>query len=186
MRNLRTGKIRAHLVTSVGMLALTAGAALAQSAPAQQANAEDETVIVSASRISIAGYQEPTPVSVIDSGQLQQAANADIGQTLRQLPMMGTAQSPQNGTQGNAGNSGAVGISSINLRNLGVTRTLWAASGMLTGWGVRGRSAISLHDLREFRLVADRPLPFEVDGDYLGERDNVLFTSVPSAIRVIC
>ncbi|HTM19179.1 MAG TPA: TonB-dependent receptor, partial [Kofleriaceae bacterium] len=77
-----------------------------------------------------AGYTAPTPVSVIDSGQLQQAANADIGQTLRQLPMMGTAQSPQNGTQGNAGNSGAVGISSINLRNLGVTRTLVLVDGL--------------------------------------------------------
>lgn len=148
MRNFRTGKVRAHLVTSVGLLALTAGAALAQNstnsppptvvaqnAPEQQANAaSNETVIVSASRISIAGYQEPTPVSVIDSGQLQQAANADIGQTLRQLPMMGTAQSPQNGTQGNAGNSGAVGISSINLRNLGVTRTLVLVDGQRQVW----------------------------------------------------
>ena len=78
------------------------------------------------------------------------------------------------------------GLDLVVLRRLGVTRTLWAASGMLTGHGVRGRSAISLHDLREFRLVADRPLPFEVDGDYLGEREDVHFTSVPSAIRVIC
>ena len=93
-----------------------------------------ETVVVSASRISIAGYTAPTPVSVVDSGQLQQAANADIGQTLRQLPMMGTAQSPQNGTQGNAGNSGAVGISSINLRNLGVTRTLVLIDGEREVW----------------------------------------------------
>ncbi|MES2291838.1 MAG: TonB-dependent receptor [Pseudomonadota bacterium] len=90
--------------------------------------------MVSASRISIAGYTAPTPVSVIDSGQLQQAANADIGQTLRQLPMMGTSQSPQNGTQGNAGNSGAVGISSINLRNLGVTRTLVLIDGQREVW----------------------------------------------------
>ncbi|MBN9544720.1 MAG: TonB-dependent receptor [Alphaproteobacteria bacterium] len=136
MRNVRTKKVRAHLVASVGVLALTAGAALAQNAPAQQqTNAENsETVVVSASRISIAGYTAPTPVSVIDSGQLQQAANADIGQTLRQLPMMGTAQSPQNGTQGNAGNSGAVGISSINLRNLGVTRTLVLIDGEREVW----------------------------------------------------
>jgi diacylglycerol kinase family enzyme len=27
---------------------------------------------------------------------------------------------------------------------------------------------------------------FEVDGDYLGERDDVRFTSVPAALRVIC
>ena len=93
-----------------------------------------ETVVVSASRISIAGYTAPTPVSVIGAEQLQQAANADIGQTLRQLPMMGTAQSPQNGTNGNAGNSGAVGISSINLRNLGVIRTLVLVDGEREVW----------------------------------------------------
>ncbi len=108
---------------------------VAQNAPDQQANSQGlETVVVSASRISIAGYTAPTPVSVVDSGQLLQAANADIGQTLRQLPMMGTAQSPQNGTQGNAGNSGAVGISSINLRNLGVTRTLVLVDGEREVW----------------------------------------------------
>ena len=149
MRSLGTGKFRAHLVTSVGMLALTTGAALAQevtpqapaqsvvaqNAPDQQAKSQGpETVVVSASRIAIAGYTAPTPVSVISSDQLQQAANADIGQTLRQLPMMGTAQSPQNGTNGNAGNSGAVGISSINLRNLGVTRTLVLVDGEREVW----------------------------------------------------
>ena len=149
MRSLGTRNFRAHLVTSVGMLALTTGAALAQdvspripdqtvvaqNTPSQQTNSQGlETVVVSASRISIAGYTAPTPVSVIDSGQLQQAANADIGQTLRQLPMMGTSQSPQNGTQGNAGNSGAVGISSINLRNLGVTRTLVLIDGEREVW----------------------------------------------------
>ena len=149
MRSLGTGKVRAQLVTSVGMLALTAGAALAQqatppvtpptvvaqNAPDQQASAAGlETVVVSASRISIAGYEAPTPVSVIGAEALQQAANADIGQTLRQLPMMGTAQSPQNATQGNAGNSGAVGISSVNLRNLGVVRTLVLVDGEREVW----------------------------------------------------
>ena len=73
-------------------------------------------------------------MSVVDSGQLQQAANNDIGETLRQLPMMGTAQSPVAATQGNAGNSGAVGISSINLRNLGVTRTLVLIDGDREVW----------------------------------------------------
>jgi diacylglycerol kinase family enzyme len=78
------------------------------------------------------------------------------------------------------------GLDLVAMDKLGVVRTLWAASGMLTGRGVRGRSRLALHDLREFRLVADRPMPFEVDGDYLGEREEVHFLSVPSAIRVIC
>jgi iron complex outermembrane recepter protein len=134
-------RLRAAYMVSTAAVALAfASSALAQNAaaPVQTAQADQsaplETVVVSASRISIAGYTAPTPVSVVDSGQLQQAANTDIGQTLRQLPMMGTSQSPQNATQGNAGNAGATGISSLNLRNLGVTRTLVLIDGEREVW----------------------------------------------------
>jgi diacylglycerol kinase family enzyme len=78
------------------------------------------------------------------------------------------------------------GLDLIAMRRLRTLGTLWAAGGMLTGRGVRGRGSMSLHDVREFRLVADRPMPFEVDGDYLGERDAVAFHSIPAALRVIC
>ena len=121
--------------TAFAQQAATPPTVVAQNTPEQQTAAEiAETVVVSASRISIAGYTAPTPVSVIDSGQLLQAANNDIGETLRQLPMMGTAQSPIAATQGNAGNAGATGISSINLRNLGVTRTLVLVDGEREVW----------------------------------------------------
>jgi len=69
---------------------------------------------------------------------------------------------------------------------LGVVRTLWSAGGMLTSRGLRGRQVLSLADLREFTLAADRPLHLQVDGDYLGERESVHFHSVPAAIRVVC
>jgi len=115
--------------------AATPPTVVAQNAPQQTAaNEVSETVEVSASRISIAGYTAPTPVSVIDSNSLQQAANNDIGETLRQLPMMGSSQSPIAATEGNAGNAGATGISSINLRNLGVTRTLVLIDGDREVW----------------------------------------------------
>ncbi len=85
---------------------------------------EIEQVVVSASRIQIAGYQQPTPVSVVGAAQLLEAANADIGDTLRAMPSMGTSQTPEKGTSSNAGQTGALGISGINLRNLGATRNL--------------------------------------------------------------
>jgi diacylglycerol kinase family enzyme len=78
------------------------------------------------------------------------------------------------------------GLELAALRRMGTVRTLWAAGGMLTSRGLHGRSVVSLPDLREFRLVADRPLHFQVDGDYLGQRESVHFHSVPAAIRVIC
>src|SRR5580704_4689932 len=77
-----------------------------------------EQVVGSASRIQIAGYQQPTPVSVVGAAQLLEAANADVGDTLREMPSMGNSQTPEKGTNGNAGNSGALGISGINPRNL--------------------------------------------------------------------
>jgi len=83
-----------------------------------------EQVVVSASRIQIAGYQQPTPVSVVGASQLLEAANADVGDTLRQMPSMGNSATPEKGTNGNAGNSGALGVSGINLRNLGANRNL--------------------------------------------------------------
>jgi len=88
-----------------------------------------EQVVVSASRIQIAGYQQPTPVSVIGATQLLEAANADVGDTLREMPSMGNSQTPEKGTNGNAGNSAALGVSGINLRNLGPTRNLVLVDG---------------------------------------------------------
>src|ERR1700683_3187677 len=88
-----------------------------------------EQVVVSASRIQIAGYQQPTPVSVIGATQLLEAANADVGDTLREMPSMGNSQTPEKGTNANAGNSAALGVSGINLRNLGPTRNLVLVDG---------------------------------------------------------
>jgi len=49
-----------------------------------------------------------------------------------------------------------------------------------------GRQMLTLHDLSEFTLRAARPLAFQLDGDYLGDRTKVTFTAVPDAIRVFC
>ncbi|MEU6075531.1 diacylglycerol kinase family protein [Micromonospora sp. NPDC047074] len=50
----------------------------------------------------------------------------------------------------------------------------------------RGRQVLRLHDLDEFTLLSGRPQAFQLDGDYLGEREKVRFTSIPAALRVIC
>ena len=49
-----------------------------------------------------------------------------------------------------------------------------------------GRKVLRLHDLAEFTLHATRPQPFQLDGDYVGEREKVRFMAVPEALRVIC
>lgn len=48
----------------------------------------------------------------------------------------------------------------------------------------RGRGVLLLHDLAEFEITASRPTAFQVDGDYLGEREQVRFASVPQALTI--
>ena len=47
------------------------------------------------------------------------------------------------------------------------------------------RHLVQLHDEAEFTLTADRPMPFQLDGDYLGERESVTFRSTPNALQVL-
>jgi diacylglycerol kinase family enzyme len=78
------------------------------------------------------------------------------------------------------------GLDLVAMKRLRTVGTLWAASGMLFGDGLRGRAALVLPDLSEFRIVADHPVHLQIDGDYLGERESVTFRSHPNAIRVVC
>jgi diacylglycerol kinase family enzyme len=49
-----------------------------------------------------------------------------------------------------------------------------------------GARLLRLHDVNEFTLTATVPQPFQLDGDYLGEREKVRFAAVPAALRVVC
>lgn len=49
----------------------------------------------------------------------------------------------------------------------------------------RGRRLVLLHDVPEIRISAERPTPLQVDGDYVGERDEVTFTAEPAVLRVV-
>ncbi|NUP60988.1 MAG: diacylglycerol kinase family lipid kinase [Nonomuraea sp.] len=48
-----------------------------------------------------------------------------------------------------------------------------------------GRHLVQLHDEPEFTLTAARPVAFQLDGDYLGERESVTFRSTPNALQVL-
>ena len=48
-----------------------------------------------------------------------------------------------------------------------------------------GKRVVLLHDLPGFTLTADGPLPFQLDGDELGDRQSVVLRSVPQALSVV-
>jgi len=100
-------------------------AAISANAQAQEQQAQNvENVTVSASRISIQGYEAPTPVTVIGAETLQRDAKVDIGDAIRELPSVGISDSPGNGSHSGNASQGDAGIDTISLRGLGVVRTL--------------------------------------------------------------
>jgi diacylglycerol kinase family enzyme len=87
----------------------------------------------------------------------------------------------------NPGASFDTGLDLLAFRHLGTIGTLRTLRQMLTERTEppRGRSVVAAHDLPEIRLSADRPLAFQLDGEYMGEVEEVRLRSVPHALRVI-
>ena len=79
------------------------------------------------------------------------------------------------------------GLDLLAFRRLGTIGTARTLRQMLTDRTEppRGRSVVAAHDLPEIRLSADRPLAFQLDGEYMGEVEEVRLRSVPHALRVI-
>ena len=97
------------LASSLSALALTLPALVSPAkaaAPQAAAAGEVEEVIVSASRINISGYEQPTPVTVVDTAALERDAQAALGGLFRSLPSFGVAASPDT-------NEGAQGVSVV-------------------------------------------------------------------------
>jgi len=117
--------------TSRAWIGLTATSAIAllAFAPAQAQTAAEATdeIVVTGSRIVRDGYQAPTPTTVLTSEQFQQQAAPNVIDYLTTLPSFAGNYTPQTSTQNIS--AGTAGTSSVNLRNLGLTRTLVLVNG---------------------------------------------------------
>ncbi len=63
-----------------------------------------------------------------------------------------------------------------------IGRMLLARAGQVE---LGGRYVLSLHDQKMISLRASRPVAFQIDGEYVGERDYVTFQAVPQALRIV-
>jgi diacylglycerol kinase family enzyme len=80
------------------------------------------------------------------------------------------------------------GLDLYGLRTLRTVSTLRQVRQVVSRRAIepRGRAALHRHDLGGFRVTAARPVALQVDGEPLGERAEVVFRSVPDALRVVC
>ena len=117
-------KILSRLMLGGSVVALAAGSSYAQGGNGDAL----ETVVVSASRIAIAGYTAPTPVTIVGAAELEANAKNDLGDAIRQLPAVQGA-SPQSGSSSVTISGATAGQSNVSLRNLGNLRTLVLVDG---------------------------------------------------------
>ena len=87
----------------------------------------------------------------------------------------------------NPGASFDLGLDVLALHALRVPSTARTIGQMLAGRaGPEGRHVVRLHDVPAVTVSSSRPQPFQLDGDYLGQRLKVQFVAVPKALRVLC
>jgi iron complex outermembrane receptor protein len=108
---------RLFLLASVSVFAIITSSSLR--ATAQAGSGDVESVQVTASRISRAGFDAPTPVTALNTDELLAAAPSDPVDALRQLPILASTTGPV-GSTGSQGNTGTY----LNLRRLGANNTL--------------------------------------------------------------
>lgn len=110
-----------------------------EAAPAVPTSEVDATdIIVTATRVTRAGFDAPTPTSVITAQEIQAKAPNNIADFVNDLPALAGSANPRTSVAAFAGGTG--GINALNLRNLGQARTLVLLDGQrvgastITGW----------------------------------------------------
>ncbi|BAK65608.1 TonB-dependent receptor-like protein [Sphingobium sp. SYK-6] len=114
-------------------LALLASPALAQepaplpqdTAVPQEEPVSEEAIVVTGSRIARSGFDQPTPVTVVGSDQIQRQAAVNVAQVLNDLPSFRPQATPTT----NAIFTNNIGASTADLRGLGANRTLVLVNG---------------------------------------------------------
>jgi diacylglycerol kinase family enzyme len=78
------------------------------------------------------------------------------------------------------------GLDTFSLRRMSTLSTGNSLRRLLVGGPTpRGHHIVTLHDLPTLTLRTTRPIPVEVDGEYLGEHSDISLFSVPEALAVI-
>lgn len=107
-----------------------------------QASGGGQDVVVTGSRIARSDLASSVPVAVISSDRILASGASNIQDVLSELPAFGQAISRTSSNFQNTGN----GVATVNLRNLGSSRTLVLIDGRRT-LGIPGSSAVDVNNI---------------------------------------
>lgn len=117
-----------------------------QTAPAvaeQVAERPTEEVIVTGSRIRRTGTTTPVPVTMLDQRKLTLSGDTRLADTLNELPAIGATQTPANTNA----NPQEAGTNFLNLRRLGIDRTLVLVNGRRHVGSRPGTTAVDINTI---------------------------------------
>ena len=96
-------------------------------ADASTTDQSEQDIVVTGTNIVRNGYNAPTPTTVVGAEKLQELPRPDLADTLSTLPTFRGSTQPQTGVANLNGGFG--GVNALNLRGLGVQRTLTLLDG---------------------------------------------------------
>src|SRR5471032_9817 len=133
------------LSRSVRMICVGGLALGLQAAHAQEAAVDSmQKVQITGSRISSPGADSPSPLQVLSSADIAASGATNLQDLLQKNPTMGTPTLSR--TNSNFVTSSA-GVSTVNLRGLGDSRTLVLVNGRRFVSGVPGESAVDMNTI---------------------------------------
>ncbi|MGI4732975.1 MAG: TonB-dependent receptor domain-containing protein [Janthinobacterium lividum] len=121
-------------------------------APAQgaAAAATGNDVVVTGSRIARPDFQAPNPIVSFNAAAIEQSGNTNITNFLERVPALTGSRDSTQTSGGNAVASnpfGAAGLNELNLRNLGVNRTLVLVNGRRHVAGEPNSAAVDINSI---------------------------------------
>ncbi|MEM9168425.1 MAG: TonB-dependent receptor [Pseudomonadota bacterium] len=129
-----------RLCVSAGALAAVALAA--PGALAQEPDDDEETIVVTGTRLGIGPERSPTPLAVLPDTYIARTGETNLADVLRELPATGSSAFTATST---VFSTSANGVNGINLRNLGSNRTVVLVNGRRHVSGVAGSTVVDFN-----------------------------------------
>jgi len=139
-----SNSIKYALVGSAAVAALSAFSVVAAEADAVAAEKTIEKIEVTGSRIRSTDLQSFSPVQVIGAAEIDTSSVANIQDLLLKNPAFG---SPAISRTNSNFSTASAGVATVDLRNLGTSRTLVLVNGRRFVAGIPGESAVDLNSI---------------------------------------
>ena len=141
--------MKTHVLQKPKMKILSAcvmGALLSTShvAYSQIDDVELEEITVTGSRIQRPEFEQSAPVVTVSQEEIKRFATPDLGVILSELPAIGATGTLTGNTAAAGGNNAVAGVSSVDLRRLGLNRTLVLVDGRRHVAAVGGSAQVDI------------------------------------------